>query len=402
MSRFGVNLIHNLPPTVLTNTSPLLKGLKWPNDREYIACLHSADWMFYLTAWVKKHIVAHSKETFKFSARDQAQALPYMIELMRIFNPITMLSLYHECLAYYQSCIIGELIEFNEKWYLNIVRSYHTLDDWQSDPDWFWRHALRSVVFMPRNGLKTLQNQLPDWNLMPGVSKDSGCPENLLLKRFPSLISRIDNDYFLVSNDIKGQIQKISSSGAWGAAAGGDSPFIHAVSDIDQFFLSLYDPLPGQTFEWSMALDILQSQWSLTDWKYNPFATKNYNMLRYAEKEGIVALNKPITSAHAAAVQSGAVPNQPVSYEPQPFHDLRTKIQLLAADMAFDYCSDHELSLLVTDLDTLVRNPNFPRAARMSYFSVLKHLKSKISLYNMVQAGGVNNEQTQNDELPPE
>jgi hypothetical protein len=399
MSRFGVNLIPNLPATRLNNHSPLLKNFQWTNDREYIALLHGPDWMFYITALLRKHILNNEEKLFPFTARDQTQAFPYMVELMKVFNPIAILSLYFECLEYYKNCIIAELLEFNEQWYLSIVRSYHTLDDWEN-ADWFWRFALRNVIFIPRRGIAQLQEKSPDWVGLPGTSQHSGVPETFLVDRFPDIVSRVTGVYEVVSNDLKGKpFPVINVDGAWGAACAPDSPFLHTLRqvkgeyDIDHFLLSLYTRMPGQTFSWSMSLDILQHQWTLTDWKYNRFATKHYNMLRFAEKEGIVQLNKPITSMHAAAQQSGTgiTPSQQVNYEPQPFHDLRTKIQMLAADMAFDYCSDHELQLLVSDLDVLVRNAHFPRQGRASYFATLKHLRSKIQLYNMIQTNSADN-----------
>lgn len=401
MSRFGVNILNNLPPAKIRNHSTLIRGMEWPKDKEWISELHGPNWTFYLVAWIRKHIIDNATKLFPFTARDSNQALPYLRDLTVLFNPISLLSLYQECLEYYKDCVIGELLEFNEQYYLSIVRSYFTFEDFEAD-DWFWRFALRQVIWIPRKGIDQLLQKLPDWVPLRGTASSSGCPESLLLSRFPELTSRVQGVYQVITSDLKhAKAPQVNSEGAWGAIAEPSSPFLQAVNNIDHFLLSLYPKEKEKvSFQYSMALDILQQIWTDVDWKYNIFATKFYNTL--CSHTNVKSFNTTAVNKQAAAVQAGNVrttapdptnPQNDLNYEPAPFHDLRIKIQMLAADMAFDYCSDHELQLLVSDLDTLVRNPNFPRQGRSSYYAVLKHLKSKIQLYNMIQTETGSNDQ---------
>eukprot|EP00461_Guttulinopsis_vulgaris_P010126 UN10200 len=150
-----------------------------------------------------------------------------------------------------------------------------------------------------------------------------------------------------------------------------------------------------------MALDILQHNWTLTDWKHYTFATKKYWQLKDVDKKAMrnklllpytdetygmsIAMTptnqilSPETFSKSnstnpliATPQQTALMNQlylpptgpdaprTQSY-PQIIHELSLSLKVFAADMIFDYSPDESLAKAYAWLSNVVHSPHLSK-----------------------------------------
>ena len=108
-------------------SNPLLATLTWPSlndDLAWVEGLHSPQWMFFITAYVRTHILTQCPHLVRLSHPIQLkQVQVLLLDLMSLFSPISLTILYLDCLQYYQQLVDQGEIPFVFNWYANILNT---------------------------------------------------------------------------------------------------------------------------------------------------------------------------------------------------------------------------------------------------------------------------------------
>lgn len=454
---------HNHP-------SPLLTGLKWPMDDLFlIKQLHGPNWMFYLVCIVRRHLVSiiNTHPALQFAKREPKLTYEPMTLVTKLFSPSSLLLLYRFALEFYKDQIITETLEYDEEYYFNLLRDYINIERFEHNPDWFWQFALSNVVFAPEKtiaGISTalqtlygINNHEEEWKAYLPQEKHSGAPNDYIHGRFGTFLTTLDNAQNscpIVTTDVKTNdmiaakiptTKGVHEEKKWGFLYKTNSPFHYAifghlphpapstVHPVDHFYLSLYkNDIPGASFEFLMALDILQYNWTHTDWNNNIWATSKYWSLKDVDqKEMQKTVNLPyntaifdltiaitpqnqlitpqlfdLTPTGAGSPAAGHAQLSPQvklqkdreyfsqhlyltssssQSSPKILHELALSIKVFAADMVFDYSSDEALTMAYNTLSSVVHNPVCHKKQRSVDYIVADHLKRKIDLFNTIR-----------------
>ena len=171
-----------------------------------------------------------------------------------------------------------------------------------------------------------------------------------------------------------------------------------------------------------MALDVIQRNFTLTDWRVNKMSTKHYWKLCHADNRGLLRLNTPqiiptqfdpsptdvVMNTYIKEAQSpGSCPDLFTTYPqanlerraddragifaalPPPqgedyFQTIYLSNKLLAIDMLFDYAQDSTLTQLLTILHSGSLDPGIPPSERWTYALLHFHFKKKVDLFNQL------------------
>eukprot|EP00461_Guttulinopsis_vulgaris_P004585 UN04587 len=179
------------------HSNPLLEDLAWPSDPETIAKLHGPDWLFYLTAHIRNHLITkHLEKSLTFEKRDPALTYEPMEQIMKIFSPSSLLLLYRYMVEYYKVKVVSEELDYNEEWYFTILKHFITLEHFEQNPNWFWDFALNGVIFTAKKTVLQITNALNGntdnfgnptniWLGFVGEEPHHGVPHEYIYGRFP-------------------------------------------------------------------------------------------------------------------------------------------------------------------------------------------------------------------------